>query len=157
MRKFNVRIERSSLSAIGLLALLVSTGPSVLADDAHYKWLDERGAVVYSDRPPPKGVDYEVISGGSSLKRVVDGDLGAVPAEIEPSAGNDFEVTDEGAQDRFEKNKVLCEKAKMNLIALEGAEVLKVRDEQGNVEELSPEAREISLQTTKAQISVYCN
>ncbi|MFV8817835.1 DUF4124 domain-containing protein [Haliea sp. E17] len=148
--------RKPTATALGLIALLVAASPALQAGDVHYSWKNERGTVVYSDRPPPKGVDYEVISGGSGLKRVVDGDQGAVPLDLSPQPGNEFEVTDAGAADRFEKNKVLCEKAKMNLVALEGADAINVRDEQGEVTELGPEERAVALQTTRAQISVYC-
>ena len=62
-----------------------------LAGETYYRWFDDRGNPVHSDRPPEGGTDYEVISTKSKLKRVVSGDEGAVPAEITPSAGNQFE------------------------------------------------------------------
>ena len=139
-----------------LLLLLVTSGTHSLADNNHYRWMDDRGNPVYSDRAPTKGVDYEVISPGSSLKRVVAAEEGAVPAEIQPRAGNDFNQIDSAAATRSKKNPELCQRARNNLEALTDSAQVKVRNDQGEVRLLNPEEMEIERQTAKAQISVYC-
>ncbi|MEH6587754.1 MAG: DUF4124 domain-containing protein [Halioglobus sp.] len=142
---------------IGLaLLLLSSTTFSSAEGDTHYRWTNERGGTVYSDRPPAFGVDYEVVSSGTGLKRIVDGDEGAVPLEVNPTPGNDFDQVDTRNESATEKNDVLCEKARMNLIALEDADVVNIRDKEGEVKALSPGEREIAKQTAAAHISVYC-
>ena len=81
---------------IGLALLLLSSTPLSHAEGGiHYRWTNNNGGTVYSDRPPPMGVDYEVVSSDSGLKRVVNGEEGAVPLEVDPSPGNDFEYEPE--------------------------------------------------------------
>jgi len=147
---------RKNLGAALLLVMAVGSIESV-ADSNHYRWINSRGEPVFSDRPPPKGVDYEVISTRSTLKRVVSADEGAVPLEVNPSASNEFDAVDSAEEGRSKKNTALCERAKMNLLALEGDNKVSVRNEQGEVSELSPEAREIARQTAKATIDIYCD
>ena len=143
---------------VGLALLLLSITPlSIAKGDAHYRWTNERGATVYSDRPPTFGVDYEVVSSGAGLKRIVDGDEGAVPLEVNPRPDNDFDQIDTRNESASEKNDVLCEKAKMNLIALEGADVVKVRNAEGKLSALSDSERSLAKQNAEAQASVYCD
>ena len=127
-----------------------------VAGNTHYRWLNERGIPVHSDRPPPKGIDYEVISTGSSFKRVVSSDEGAVPLETESRAGNEFDRVNSDAAKRSKKNAELCEKARTNLDSLTNSERVKVRDSQGEERFLTAEEIEVETQTAKAQISVYC-
>ncbi|MBT5005843.1 MAG: DUF4124 domain-containing protein, partial [Halieaceae bacterium] len=67
----------AKLAVPGLLTAITCFSAYSLADTIHYRWLNERGFTVYSDRPPPEGVNYEVVSSESNLKRMVDGDTGA--------------------------------------------------------------------------------
>ena len=136
------------------LALIVSLDS--IADNNQYRWLNSRGVPVYSDRPPPAGVDYEVVSTTSTLKRVVSAEEGAVPLEIQPTAGNDFESVDSAEEGGDKKNAALCQKARMNLIAVEQVATLTMRNEQGEMTELSPEEREEYQQKTEEQITLYC-
>jgi hypothetical protein len=146
---------RASFAAT-LLALLATSATQSMADTNHYRWIDDRGNPVYSDRAPPKGVDYEVVTAGSGLKRVVEAEEGAVPPEVEPSVGNEFEQVDTAAVRRTKKNPELCERARQNLEALTSSEQVKVRNDQGEVRLLTPEEMEVQRQTAEAQISVYC-
>jgi len=72
-------------SAMGFYSISTWSG------ETFYRWTDERGHTVHSDRPPPKGVKYEVISTQSTLIREVDADEGAVPLNVEPGAGTDLD------------------------------------------------------------------
>jgi hypothetical protein len=138
-----------------LTVLLASTSASG-AQNNHYRWLNERGRPVYSDRPPPKGVDYEVISTNSARKRMVSADEGAVPAEVDSRVGNEFEEVDPAEAARFQKNPVLCDRARTNLDTLDKSDKIKTRNDQGEVRNLTDEEIIVERQTAKAQISVYC-
>ena len=139
-------------AALTMLALSASSH----AGSNHYRWTNERGIAVYSDKPPPQGVDYEVVSSSSSFKRVVDADEGAVPPEVEPSVGNEFEQAGTDAGKAIRKNPVICERARSNLEALTGSSRIQVKNDKGEVRDLSPEEIAVEKQTAKAQISVYC-
>ena len=72
-----------ALFSASLAAIALVSAP-VLAGEVYYKWLDERGNPVHSDRPPAKGIKYEVVSTGSSLIRQVEPEEGAVPRKSNP-------------------------------------------------------------------------
>lgn len=141
---------------IGLLIVAMAGSGFSAAGSNHYRWLNERGEPVFSDRPPPKGVDYEVVSSQSSLKRNVSAEEGAVPPETQSRAGNEFDQIDTAAVELSKKNAELCKRAEMNLIALNSADKVNVRNDQGELRELSPQEMELARQTAKAQMSVYC-
>lgn len=120
----------------------------------HYRWINDRGDPVYSDRPPPKGVDYEVISSGSTFKRVVAGEEGAVPLDTTPTPSNQFDKV--STEQKSKKNPEMCQRARANLEALTSSDQVKIRNNQGEIRMLSPEEMEVERQTARAQISVYC-
>ncbi|EEB77534.1 hypothetical protein GPB2148_1267 [marine gamma proteobacterium HTCC2148] len=143
-------------AAPSLLIILACGATTAVAKDAHYRWLNERGFTVYSDRPPPEGVDYEVVSSGSNLKRVVDGDTGAVPLEVEPSAGNEFQPKAKSAEEVTEQNSRLCNRARDNLEALSTGDIITLRDSNGEARQLTAKEVTVEQETARAQISVYC-
>lgn len=143
-----------SLAAAALLVLTAAL--STTAGTTHYRWLDDRGNPVHSDRPPPKGTDYEVITTGSSLIRKVSGDEGAVPPETEPRVGNEFDQIDMEAPKEVEKNPEYCERARKNLEALENANRIRVRNDQGEMRILSDEEREAEKIKAQDAIADHC-
>ena len=149
-----VSLKKLNAALLVLAAVVSADG---VANENQYRWLNDRGEPIYSDRPPPEGVDYEVISTESTLKRVVPGEQGAVPLETKPSVSNNFKPVDSAEEGRSKKNPELCEKAKMNLVALDGGRPLKVRNDKGEVKELSPEEREIAKQDVQELIETYCD
>jgi hypothetical protein len=141
-----------------VLAIAVPTFSASFANAGQvvYRWIDDRGNPVNSDRPPPKGVDYEVISTNSARKRMVSADEGAVPAEVDSRVGNEFEEVDPAEAAHFQKNPVLCDRARTNLDTLDKSDKIKTRNDQGEVRNLTDEEIIVERQTAKAQISVYC-
>ena len=152
MNWFNAVPTKSKL----LLATMLVIAGNSYAGNTHYHWSNERGESVYSDRPPPEGVDYEVVSTSSSFKRSVTSDEGAVPLETQPSAGNKFDQVDTAQADRLKKNTELCQRARTNLESLTSSPQVKIRNDQGETRLLSAEEIEVQKQTASAQISVYC-
>jgi hypothetical protein len=138
------------MAAFSILSLSSS------AEKNYYRWLDERGSPVHSDRPPPKGIDYEVVSTGSTLTRPVEAEEGAVPAEIEPTAGNEFEQADSEKNQRVKKNPEYCQRAKDNLATLSRAARVRIRNDQGEYHYLDAEEKEAQRQDAEAGISTYC-
>jgi hypothetical protein len=138
------------MAAFSILSLSSS------AEKNYYRWLDERGRPVHSDRPPPKGIDYEVVSTGSTLTRPVEAEEGAVPAEIEPTAGNEFEQADSEKNQRVKKNPEYCQRAKDNLATLSRAARVRIRNDQGEYHYLDAEEKEAQRQDAEAGISTYC-
>ena len=146
---------RHSLNAV-VLVVIATSSLKVPAQTNYYRWLDSGGNPIVSDRPPPSGTDYEVVSTQSTLKRTVEAEEGAVPLAINPTTGNEFTQQESAEAQRGKKNAELCEKARANLEALSGKAKVTIRDSQGEVKELDPQEMQIQRETTKAQIKAYC-
>jgi hypothetical protein len=121
-----------------------------------YRWNDDRGNPVNSDRPPPKGVDYEVISTNSSMVRPVNADEGAVPLKVKPSPDNEFEPVNTSTP-KIVKNPEYCQRAKENLETLDLKVRIQMRDEQGEVYFLTDEQRDVQRQKALDTIKVNCD
>lgn len=147
-------IQQYQLHA-SLVVLLLFAGLSAPSfAEVHYRWIDERGQPVHSDRPPPAGVDYEVISPGSGLKRPVEGQQGAVPADLSPTVSNEFEPVPQIEQ-APKKNPEYCQRARDNLMALRSARV-RLRNDQGEYYYLDEEQKEAERIEARAAIEAYC-
>lgn len=142
-----------------LMAAVIALGsvPSAMADDSLYRWLDERGSPVYSDRPPPRGIDYEVLSSRSSLRRVVPAEQGAVPPEVTPRVGNEFKPVSSRPDAEPFKSSEICQRAQENLQALRDHARLQVRNDQGDMEFITDEQRRQMMGESQALIERHCD
>ena len=125
------------------------------ADSTVYRWKDDAGNQVNSDRPPPQGVDYEVVSTSSSFVRKVDAQEGAVPLDVNPTADNNSQTADT-KKPAIEKNPEYCQRAKDNLATLSRAARVRIRNDQGEYHYLDAEEKEAQRQDAEAGISTYC-
>jgi len=124
---------RKAIAIYSVATILLGSAllqPLANAGNTHYRWQDERGNVVHSDRPPPAGIDYDVISTGTSKYREVDAAEGAVPARIKPTPGNEFEPADSKPTE-VEKNPEYCQRARTNLEAIETNPRIRMRNDKG--------------------------
>ncbi len=131
-----------------LLLLVAVAGNIAAAGETYYRWTDERGNMLHSDRPPPPGVDYEVVSTDSDEIRKVDGERGAVPLEVNPRVGNEFETYPKEPRDA-KKSPETCRRARENMAALNSGEVIRMRNDQGELRDLS--AEDIAYQKRRAE------
>lgn len=125
------------------------------AEQTFYRWVDDRGDTVHSDRPPPRGVKYEVISTTSRFVREVDGEAGAVPPQVEPTVSNNFDAVDTN-QTLVEKNPEFCQRAKDNLEALNTDVQIQMRDKNGELRAITDEEREIQKKKAMDTMAVHC-
>ncbi len=146
---------RHSLKAI-MLVVVAGSSLASAAQTNYYRWLDSSGHPIVSDRPPPAGTNYEVVSTQSTMKRSVDAKEGAVPLAVSPTPGNEFTQQNSAEAQHGKKNAELCQKAQSNLEALSGTATVTVRNDQGEARVLTPQEMEIQRTTTAAQIKVYC-
>ena len=143
------------IGAAAALLLAVSSLPA--SSETYYRWVNERGYPVHSDRPPPAGTEYEVVSTGTKLMRKVQAEEGAVPPEVEPRVGNEFDpVNTAQPKTVLKKNPEYCKRAQENLQTLENFARVRVRDDQGEFRYLSDEERKAQMEEAKAQISTHC-
>ena len=126
------------------------------AGNTYYRWLDARGNPVNSDRPPPAGTPYDVISTGSNLMRQGGPDEGAVPATTEPTVGNEFDQVKTKPQP-VKKNPEQCERARENLETLNSKVLIQIRDDQGELHPLSQEEKEVQRKQAEATIAIHCD
>lgn len=136
------------------VAILMLAGLSAHAD-TYYRWVDDRGNPVHSDRPPPMGTPYEVVSTGSNLVRHVDADEGAVPATTEPTVGNNFQQVPDKPQP-VKKNPEQCKRAQENLETLNTKVRIQIRNDQGEIRPLSEEEKEAQRKQAIDAIAVHC-
>jgi len=141
----------------GLIVLMAAGSLHSGAADSHYRWLDSRGNTVLSDRPPPAGTDYEVVSTRSGLKRVVQGDEGAVPREVTPKVGNEFTPVQRRTETVSLKNPEICTSARKNLNTLQTHARLQVRDEQGDMAYISDGERLRLMSEAQSLIDQHCD
>ena len=149
-------ITLGAITRIGLVTALLAAAMPGAAGEVYYRWVNERGHAVHSDRPPPEGVDYEVVSTGSTLRREVDAQEGAVPAEIKPKPGNEFEPVEQEPA-KPEKNPEYCAIAQDNLQQLDSRARIRRQNEQGDTYFLSDEERQEERQKAQDAIEAYCD
>ncbi|MFT5709754.1 MAG: hypothetical protein ACI8QT_000441 [Halioglobus sp.] len=139
-----------------LVATAALTCISVQANETHYRWLDRYGNPVHSDRPPPKGTDYQVITSGTSLVRKVDSTEGAVPAETSPSVDNKFNPVETANPKTLAKNTEFCKRAKENLAALNSKARIRMKNDQGETYILTEEDKEEKRAEARSVIGSAC-
>jgi hypothetical protein len=139
-----------------LLALILISSTQAFAGSTYYRWTNDQGDTVYSDRPPPKGVEYEVVSTQSRFKRQVAAEEGAVPLETEPSVSNQFEQISTDSARRSQKNPIYCQQARENLEVLTTSDQIQMRNEQGEPHMLSPDEMEVQREIARQQIKRHC-
>ena len=145
---------RSPLPTVLAVAALLLGTLSAQAE-TYYRWTDENGRPVHSDRPPPKGIDYEVVRTGTGLKRAVGSEEGAVPRTVEPTESNNFEPMTISKM-KIEKNPEYCARARENLEVLNAKVRIQMKDENGEVYYLSDEDREFQKKRAIETIEVHC-
>lgn len=138
------------------LLLVVVFSYVATAGETYYRWTDERGNMLHSDRPPPAGIDYEVVSTDSNEIRKVDGESGAVPLEVRPRVGNEFETYPKEPKD-FKKSAETCKRAKENMAALNSGEVIRMRNAQGELRELTAEDIAYQRQRAEEVMRAHCD
>ena len=163
--------------AAGLLMLMAfALGPGAHGADKYYRWKDERGRMVVSDRPPIGGaVDYEVVSMGSTklVRQAPPGEAApaaqreAAPAaqrEAAPGARPDPAVNPQGGDAPQETMEVItrdpeiCAQAQTNLKTLNTSARIRMRDrDTGEPRFISEEEREIQRQKAQDTINVHCD
>lgn len=153
--------SRTVLIAALLCALsLTLIVPPAFSADTYYRWKDEQGKLVVSDRPPTsQEIEYEVVSQRSSMIRRVRPGEGAVPPEVTPRPGNEFTQVD-SKQEEIEvvaKNPESCARAKANLETLNTAARIRIRDKTtGELRFISEEEKETQRQKAQDTIRVHC-
>ncbi len=147
---------RHSLNAIVLVVVAASSVASA-AQTNYYRWLDSSGNPIVSDRPPPAGTDYEVVSTAVNSQTQL-WKQKKVPFlwKLTPRRATNLPRRTRQRHSAARRMPNCAHKARANLEALSGTATVTIRDSQGEVKELDPQEMQIQRTTTKAQIKVYC-
>ena len=145
------RLLAAAVCLIGAASLNAGAG------ETYYRWLDPQGNPVNSDRPPPAGVDYEVIAVGPNLMSRVTREPAESPAPV-PTSGGEESAPDTAPEQTFviEKNAETCELAKKNLHTLNTYARIRVPDGQGNFRFINEDEKAAQREQAEALISRHC-
>jgi hypothetical protein len=147
--------NRTCCIAAGLLLLSLSGSPA-LAGGKYYRWVDETGTTVNSDRPPPAGVKYETISGTSGFMYPEADEPEAPAPEDKPVATQNPEVAKSQTRPMLEKNPEYCAQAKKNLEVLNTKARVRVPDGNGNYRYIGEEEKEEQRATAESIVAQHC-
>jgi len=136
--------------------LLSISGFPTLAGGKYYRWVDETGTTVNSDRPPPAGVKYETISGTSSFMYPEAAEPEATAPEEKPAAKQNPEVAKSQTRPMLEKNPEYCAQAKQNLEVLNTKARIRVPDEDGNYRYIDEDEKAEQRATAESIIAQHC-
>lgn len=147
------RIKRTVMMPALCLFL---AGQGALANTT-YRWVDDNGNPVLSDRPPPAGTPYTEVGVNTGLRRY------PKPANTQQettsdaaraaSSASEQQNTDVGRAETSERVRVvqaepaLCEQARDNIFKLETFAQMRVQDDDGTVRFMTDEERARQLAT----------
>ena len=150
---------------IGLFAVLLANGLAgpAAAQSAYYRWTDESGNLVLSDRPPQSAdQDYETVAvQAPTLRRrpataappsppVYD------PGDASPPQPAVSRTEEDTAALPVERDPAVCKQARTNLEVLETKPRIRVYGDDGELRYLSPEQIEEQKAATQRAIDLHC-
>ena len=131
--------------AIALLAASAASISAFAAGTIYYRWVDETGDTIHSDRQPPTGTKYEVVNAGEGFSY-------ALPKNEETQS----EAAAKPITAHSRKDPVSCQQAKDNMATLQGQDKVAVRDENGEVQILSAIEIKAQVEMTRGHIEIFC-
>jgi len=142
---------------LAVLSLGLASGPQ--AADTVYRWKDERGNLVVSDRPPEDStISYDAVQmGPSAMSRTL------TRSEPGPSAGKDIpqlEADTETGGNRVspvEKDPEICRTARGNLQTLDTFARIRAKDENGEYYYLPEAEKEAQREQARELIRLHCD
>ena len=146
---------RKTFALLVTTAVIVFGYTSTASGETYYRWNNERGHPVHSDRPPPKGTEYEVVSTDTSLIRSVEADAGAVPKKVKSTPSNEFEPVETNTY-KVEKNPEYCARGRENLATVDTVPRIRMRGDDGEMRIITPEERAEQRQQALDNIATHC-
>jgi hypothetical protein len=142
-----------------LSTLFMAAGSAGLRaeENQYYRWLDDRGNPVHSDRPPPAGTPYEVVSTRTTTVRPV-GSSAPTPAAPAPTGGDAVaRAGTQSAAAATPRDPERCRQARENLETLDTAPRIRMRGDDGEFRYITDEEREQHRQTALSIINAHCD
>ena len=150
-------LKLRSFAASGLVGLLAVA--SVQAGTL-YRWTDERGNPVISDRPPAVGTPYITLDGArygvksSSAARTPKPMPTQQAESVKAGAGRSGDGTEQAV--KIEKHPELCDQAKDNVFKLETFPRIRVTDDDDSVRFMTDEERKDKLASARKDEAAAC-
>jgi hypothetical protein len=139
---------------VAIAMLLWVAGTS--AGETLYRWVDDSGNQVNSDRPPAAGVKYEVISTRSSMVRSVNSQNVSTAAEnTSQDTTPDSQPLSPG-RSATEKNPQFCAQARDNLTQLDTRARIRMRNADGEIRYLNEKERAAERDKALMSIEAHC-
>ena len=144
-----------------LLAVLIPQGMA----STTYRWVDENGSPVLSDRPPPAGTPYTEVDSSSGFGRPPQSapqDQDEVSSPIlnngrpVPQSASTYPTEDDGDH-APERQPAVCEQAKTNILKLETLPRIRVEGESGEVRFMTEEERTAQLDIAYRARDLHCD
>lgn len=151
----NSKIRRCAIAAS--LSLLALSGSSIWASETYYRWKDASGNPVNSDRPPPTGVEYDVITTNTNTRVDQREYQPESPQGGSGRAGNTADQQNAAVPlMEFVKDPEACAIAKQNLETLNTHARIRMPDADGNFRYLNEEEKANARTEAEAAISQNC-
>ena len=148
--------KRNSAAAVAF-SLIAFSGFSLGSGDTYYRWLDASGTPVSSDRPPPAGVEYDVITTNTNQRLSSRTAEPAAPGVATGDAERSSEQQSASAAPAGpEKDPEACATARKNLETLNSHARIRVPDGNGNYRFLNEEEKAQQLAHSQSAIAHYC-
>jgi len=131
------------------LAVLLAACPLAFAQA--YKWKDAQGVTHYSDSPPPTGTKYDKVKTTGTVEAPA-GNTPPPPEKPEPAKPGAAAAT----SDTPENRQKLCTTLRSNMEILSKQQQVSVDDGKGGQVALDDAGRKRQIETTQAQMTLYC-
>ena len=150
-------IRRTAIAPFLSLSLSLFLSPFLTATsiaDTTYRWTDDNGNPVLSDRPPAAGTPYTEVGVNTGLRRYpkptsIDEEKtsDAAPTSVPANAMRDASEGNANSLQVVQAEPALCEQARDNIFKLETFAQMRVQDSDGTVRFMTDEERSEQLAT----------
>ena len=141
---------------VAALVLLTLSAWPAGASGTYYRWIDASGTPVNSDRPPPAGTEYEVVSATTNRMHVDAAEGSTAAPEVENGTNNKIDAAQAPAQPRYKKDPEACANARENLEVLKTHARIRLADGNGNYRYIGQAEKEAELAKAEAIIAKNC-
>jgi len=142
-------------TAVALVSSLLLTSMTATADTILYRWKDEQGNPVVSDRAPPPGIEFERISTRSSVVTPLENTAPAAAPPPARSVPPKKEPPPKTEKTIFRKNPEYCAHARKNLETLQMARI-RFTDKDGVYRFMTEEDKEAERKNAQEIIEMHC-
>lgn len=152
----NLLFLKTVLAVKTLLVCTFFLGNPALAD-TFYKWKNAEGVWNYGEHPPQgvEAIAVNTTSGRDNPSAAENPEDSDESGDTESTGEMEYFVTETAKVSKEEKDR-LCKAAKANLETLESAAVIRKRDADGSVIEITDEERQTEIDNAKQTIKDFC-